>query len=358
MPSPTYARNLEQLARAGGLNLSPRKRTKSLAIASGWLKTAGFPAKTPKGWVIAEVLEWMNVKPEPELENIQHPTSNIQHPTGAGADAAGAHESRITHHSDLFPPDAAGLKKILDLYQEKLFFPEKYPEDKIQVWQVKMLQQHRPWLFKSDEPAPAEKEATAAVPGAIPPPAVAVVPEALPDAESQKMLAILLARHFSGRIRIDISEQQISQWKEGHNLPPGVPLPPTKLGNRHSTAGWADWITQYLLPKYGRTATDQADLKITGLDVFQQAQQADAHRKIDEARKARLEADEIERKLSDKWIESAVATRAVAGLVNELCNWFRAEVEKLEPDRWREFCRERGVADDFVEGCHKNKAKG
>jgi hypothetical protein len=74
-----------------------------------------------------------------------------------------------------------------------------------------------------------------------------------------KMLAVALARHFAGRVSIDISAQQISKWKQGQ-LPEGVPPPPVRVGNDILVDQWAEWFERFMVPIYAMQPDMQGNL--------------------------------------------------------------------------------------------------
>jgi hypothetical protein len=116
------------------------------------------------------------------------------------------------------------------------------------------------------------------------------VNDTLPNCDSQKALAAILTRHFSGRCPIDISEVRIAQWKSGRGLH-GAPLPPAKIGHRLSSKAWAEWFEAYILPKVMRKSGGA--LK-NGKDIFQQGEEAEAEEKME-----RLKITRIERKVAE-----------------------------------------------------------
>jgi hypothetical protein len=138
-----------------------------------------------------------------------------------------------------------------------------------------------------------EKKLLAA--GLIIRPAAADAGEDLSDCTSGAELSARLTRHFAGRIAIDISAPALAQWRRGRGLPPGTPLPPPRVNGRHKTVKWADWVEKHLLPKYGVSTTGAAGEK----SIFEQAQIADAERKINEAALAEIERNVAEGKYQD-----------------------------------------------------------
>jgi len=129
-----------------------------------------------------------------------------------------------------------------------------------------------------------------------PRPAAADNGDALADATSTVELAARLSRHFQGRISIDLSAPALAQWRRGRGLPPGTPLPPARVNNRHKTAEWAAWLEKHLLPKYGVSANRAPG----DMSIFEQAQIAEAERKINEAAIA-----DIDRRVAEGAFQSA-----------------------------------------------------
>lgn len=133
----------------------------------------------------------------------------------------------------------------------------------------------------------------------------------LPETDSLKALAACLSRHFAGRLTINISPESLCQWRRGRNLGPGIPLPPAKMTNRYDTPAWAEWIEQWILPKYNRGEADpSAD------EVFRQAEIKEAQGKIDSAELKRIELRVAQGKYQP--VENFIAgLREVGALLNQ-----------------------------------------
>ena len=338
--APRFAKNAEGLARVffPELKDNPRKLKNALKkFILPWLEDETFPRKTKHGYDIAACKQWRATYRETEAAPPPSPVVQPDLPPREG----GAETSFLSPQE--------GLRARLELLKDMYLNPHLH-ERKIAQWEVKELREHCPEIWKkSEEPvAPAAEPVKAGAAEESPREAPSPAGATLPDAESQVMLARLLARHFSGRVKIDISEQQISNWKAGHHLPKGAPLPPTKIGNRHETQKWADWIERWILPIYGIVPGLQGEFADPTYDVFQQAQRANAQKQIDDARRARVEADEAERRLSDKWIELSVATRLCAGALRQLGDYWRTRNEKTMVSAFEEQARQRGVPGDVA----------
>jgi hypothetical protein len=340
-----------------GLELTPRKRRRAIATVNEWLADPAFPKKTAKGWVLSEVRAWRAGKEK--LEDRRSKMGNGHSQFADGRSKMGANSDLRTPSlelpadpnggpgGDLFPPAGDALKEFLDLLEEKLKNPVKWQEAPIQKWQIDYLKQYRRHLFPGASADSADerrlntgqwedgrRSATVPTNGEVAGP--------LPDSESQKALAVRLAKHFAGRIRIDISEQQISKWKNGEGLPPGAQLPPAKLGNRFDTQAWADWIERTLMPKYGMNVDAQGNLDIS---IFELASRAEAQRKIDEGARIRIEL-EVAR---GKYIEVVAAERAAAGVARQYHEFWKARAEKSEPELARQKLMSLGVESVKVE---------
>jgi hypothetical protein len=113
----------------------------------------------------------------------------------------------------------------------------------------------------------------------------------LPDAESQASLAAILAKHFAGRIAIDISEQQLGHWRKGRGLSDGTPPPPPKVNNRFPTKEIARWIEQYILPSHTVIASAG---EAPEQDVFRLAARKRAEEEVDNAAITRINRQVIE----------------------------------------------------------------
>lgn len=149
-------------------------------------------------------------------------------------------------------------------------------------------------------------------------------PDLLGLVDSQEALASCLARHFDGRLTIDISPPRISQWKKGKLLAAGVPLPPAKVGQRLDSKAWAEWIEKYILPKHGAGS----ELSAHGKDLFRLADEAEAKEKID-----RSKITKIERRVAEGQYQSVDVylrgLRDVGAIVNQKLN----AMESLIPDQ-------------------------
>jgi hypothetical protein len=322
-----------------GLNLSPRKRKASIATVNEWLGDPLFPKKTSKGYIVEEVRGFVSLRAEGgrrKTEDGRRKTEVRPLTSDLPKDPNGGPSGDLFQRGDV---DA--LKEFLDLLEDKLKNPIKWQEAPIQKWQIDYLKQYRRHLFPG-EIGKAEGRMQNEEGGQYQGSDLAVgqesrlTSEGLPDAESQKALAVRLAKHFAGRIRIDISEQQISKWKNGEGLPPGSQLPPAKLGNRFNTQAWAEWIERTLMPKYGMNVDAQGKFEIS---IFDLATRAEAQRKIDEGARIRIDLEVAQ----GKYIEVAMAERVAAGLAREYHEFWKARFEKGEIEAARQKLLSLGV---------------
>ena len=303
----TYVRNTEQLARAFGLPLSPRKRKASLTTARQWTETAGFPAKTPKGWVIEQVRAFLAKS---------DPVGRVPSP-GAGS---------TSNQSDLpvSPAAAAPTKALLDLWEDMMRNPTRH-EDKIQKWQLEWLKKDRPNLFSTvtataqpDTAPPASLLPGPTIPPrpwqvALPPGEGKVASGAATEGESsnpqsairnpqsegtadnpvmvipktlgtQADLARFLHEYFKRKISITISPQTIQHWREGTRLrsvyitgeapdnsairnpqsamgrwvrPPPFPAKNASSGFQWDVHECIEWVEKWIVPVHGGSATGQ-----------------------------------------------------------------------------------------------------
>lgn len=381
----TYARNPEQMARALGLNLSPRKRKKSLQMVGELLGETGFPKKTGKGWVVAEVLKWIDAagggsgkwrvtsdKPGKNSSRITHHSSLAGDggkgkeeggPSASDSDAASGKDGQlksvarsegVREDADLFgkltgAELAEARERRLDYLQDIWIHPgqRRTPSGgaflRLDKGERDELRGGRPWLFESvggEHPTTNVQQPTSSgmAEGKM------KIGE-LPKAESQKMLALYLAEFFAGRVTCDIDEQRISNWKQkkwAGEVPGNTPKPPEKMGNRFDTNAWAVWFEKYILPYYQPKVSAQGEL-VKGL--MQMASEANYQRDIDDARRARVEADDAERRLSNKWIETDVAEALGGGWARQYHGFWRNAIEKRSAERYGSRLKEIGVTE-------------
>lgn len=240
-----YAQNVRQIAATLHLPTSPRKLKGSIAQVNAWMAEPGFPPRERQGWRRDQLREWLAAK------DAKTAAATTEQP-----DLFASVEDKLARFAE---PEKSNLRATL----------AKYIAGEASKWEEEKL------VAKGLISAPVREDVAAPVPGAP-----------LPPAESQKQLAVLLARHFSGRLKIDLSEQQIGNWKQGTRLPDGCPLPPAKVANRFDTQAWADWVERFIVPLYGVRQNPQGEMV---KDVFQLAQESAAQREIDAAARERIE---------------------------------------------------------------------
>lgn len=192
---------------------------------------------------------------------------------------------------NLPPLEYANVKKLLDKYRNGL--TTRREDDKLRAL----------GLIEQTNAAPAD--------------------DPLPDCDSLKALAACLSRFFEGRIRIDISDVRLCQWKSGRSVPKGVPLPPGRTGNRHNAKAWAEWIENHILPKYGI----EEDTPRRGKDLFRRADEAEAEEKIAKSALAKLELKVAQGKYQSVEVYLR-GLRDVGAIVNQKLN----AIETLLPD--------------------------
>ena len=321
----TFAKNAEGLARAFGLNLSPRKRKASLAIVQGWTNDPSFPKKGKQGWKIAEVEAWRGKREEGRGAGKQ-PPSPLSALPASDLPATG---DPGREPADLFLSPSEALKGRLDLHQERYRHPAAF-ERTLAKFEIDELRQYRPEIWGGAAKPPEREEGREESgdvkgdgrDGSLSP--LSPLPASLPMVGSQVELAAHLARHFAGRLMIDLSEQMISNWKRGENLPDGAPLPPPKIGNRIDAQAWAEWIERHVVPRHGVQVSAQGVLI---KDIFARGQEAEAQRKIWEEQIKHAEFKAV----SDKYIEVARAESAGAAWARQYHDYWKRRNESIDP---------------------------
>lgn len=277
-PPTRFATNAERLAKHLGLPMSPRKRRGSIGVVGELLAKPGCPEKGSKGWVIEDFKRFAaRCRMLEEFEKRAVGFSEIEK------------ENLLAKFCAYLDGDASKWEE--EQLRNNGIIPAK--NGQLELGKTVEGRESRVEGKNGNIGADTQVRPTSNESGAH---GVAALPGALPVTESQKHLATVLAQHFQGQLKIDISEQSISQWKLGRGLPAGTPLPPTKIGHRIDTQAWADWIERHLRPRHGVGITLTGPQGEIVKDVFQLASESDAHRSIDEARKARLELEVLEKK--------------------------------------------------------------
>lgn len=205
---PTYAVNNEQIAKA--LKLKPTRKV--LAEIGAWRQRPDFPRRERPGYRIAEVQAW--------------------------------HQNFIKETAPLF---SAGLLTE----QKKAAVLQQWAQNKLRD-EHKLTQFERQVLVENG----ILKEDAAANPGQA--------GEPIRNVTTQAELCVMLARHFHGRFKGDLSEQLLSDWKLGKRLRAGVPLPPAKERAYFIGAKWVEWMEAHILtdPRYRLGADAQGELDV------------------------------------------------------------------------------------------------
>lgn len=143
--------------------------------------------------------------------------------------------------------------------------------------------------------------------------AVSELKPASKTVDSQEALSTVLRTHFAGRITVDISQQQVSNWaknKPGFGIPKGTPASPVRRGLRYDVQAWIDWIEKFILP------THQANGHQTGPSKFDLASEARAQRDIDDAETSKIQLNVL--RGAYKPVEEYIAhLRSVGQVLNQ-----------------------------------------
>lgn len=283
----TFARNPQQLARA--ILIDARKGTKeegkvpkARAINKlvpeilKWIAMPGFPKKTPKGYVIAQVRTWV----EGRKSRVEGGTPNL---TQADKPAEG---------DDLFESDSAGWERTLDLWQDKLNHPEKWLALPLQNWQLKKLERYRPQLF-GNSPVVAQEPANKSPTGAGTPNLEAggvMIENDLCD--NFQDIANRMDQYYrnadgSSLLQHEISGKTISDWKNKRRLN-NKPGPPGKVNSRQWSAGqWISWFHKHFWLEWKLPETGTGQMEAFGEADLRKMQLAEDFKKLEDAQRER-----------------------------------------------------------------------
>lgn len=281
-PEATWLRNKAEIAKACGLKyyVQPKKRLANLATVSGWLLHPEFPEKEQKGWLRSKVVAWHSRQVKKEgAGKIQNPKSKIQKPDTTAAPPAAKDELPFLESET----QEQRMTRLLDLFEEKFFNPEKYPLDKITVWQVNFLKQHRPHLFTKETPeepqtSDSRLQTSDSQAGDSPEHPVVKVP---PRIGSQKDLAVFLQDYFRNRLKLTINPQTIDDWRGGQRLKPvfieGKWTKPPKFPEKMGSGFWdthecIEWVESWIVPVHSVGAGGTGELPGVAVD-FDSAKQ-------------------------------------------------------------------------------------
>ena len=125
------------------------------------------------------------------------------------------------------------FEKSLDLWQDKLVNPDKWLASPIQSWQMKRLQEYRPYLFKlSDKDSAADGEV-------------------FPKYSTLARLPSFYKKRWPEH-NLRLSRQQINHWQRGVGIPSSAPFHPQghDSAGRYLLAECFEWFEKWILPKY------------------------------------------------------------------------------------------------------------
>src|SRR6185369_81627 len=175
---PKFCCSIEQCAGALGYPI-PKQRNRKAALLKQvreWSENSGLPKGCPpwpvKGkngyWVRKQVValaRWLG-QGKVESGKRKAESGNGKHPTSSGSVASPATIRPLpqpeldgtaggtrgsTAEGELFAGLESGFEATLDQWEDKLKFPDKWVQAPIQLWQLKLLQKHRPHLFQAEE---------------------------------------------------------------------------------------------------------------------------------------------------------------------------------------------------------------
>lgn len=223
------------------------------------------------------------------------------------------------------------LKKLLDLLEDKVAYPELHLDDKILGWELNFLQKHRPELFarpEASKPVQADNDIC----------------------EGQLALAVKLVQHYTNpdgtsRLSFKITDKHVSNWcllkapEAAKNPPPGRMEGGTY---RFSLSAWIAWVDQYVLPfKRAIGATSKAAAIDDEEDpvTMEQQEKRDAiiHRRWERAQK------------KGEYVHRSVAMATGIAAVKRLHLLVKQEDERNHTKLRREKLLEFGASPELVE---------
>ncbi len=285
---PKTCKNIDALCAAVGIAL-PQQRVRAnklRELVAGWKDGKGLPPGCPpfperkKGlWPYIAVVEWgiaagvTNAgKDKWELkgkfqvssgsvvqsENLKLKTSNLPHQDKPA-------------EGELFPESGVPFDKLLDLWEDKLRYPEKWLQQPIQAGQLKKLEVHRPHLFSPRA-------------GIGSPPNAGGISENVGG--GQDGVAGWINNNYPGQV---VNQMTVCRWLKGEMLPPGCKenFPPAEGRGTWKTDKVRVWCDTYL-PKQatqqGLAITLQAALDQEKLDEIEHNKwQREMERRRDDA---------------------------------------------------------------------------
>lgn len=150
---------------------------------------------------------------------------------------------------------------------------------------------------------------------------------------SQAAMAVELQTRYG----LPIKRQTVCNWIHGIHLPPGAarfPSPDPGRAGWNNPAPCYEWYEQWIVRPTQKSAGE-----LQG-NLFEQkkadAIMAEFEEQIDKARKAKAEANALEREVSEKWIPRADARATATRAINEILHIVDSEYERSAPQRRRE----------------------
>lgn len=281
---PKTCKNIDALCAALGIALpAQRVRANKLrGMVASWKDGKELPPGCPpfperkKGlWPYVAVVEWgiaagvtNTGKDQWELNpEVRGRRSEVKRPPAAG----GLPAQDKPADGELFPESGVPFDKLLDLWEDKLRYPEKWLQQPIQSGQLKKLEVHRPYLFP---------QRAGIVPGQM---------AAGPSGNiggGQDGVAGWINNNYPGQV---VNQMTIHRWLKGEMLPPGCKenFPPAEGRGTWKTDKVRAWCDSFL-PKHatqqGLAITLQAALDQEKLDEIEHNKwQREMERRRDDA---------------------------------------------------------------------------
>lgn len=296
-------KDVEGIARVLGLELlaQRQRRLKQLAALRELTQRADFPPRVKGLWPRAAVIEFarkfvtvskskreFTVRAEDggwRMEDGAKPSRRLES-RPRSADELPAQNSPA--EGELFGAAENGLEASLDLWEEKLKQPIKWAGDPIQLWQIKQLEKHRPWLFNTVVDAGGEN-----------------------ISGGQRGVAQWIRNNFNGVV---CNHSDIARWMKGEYLPHGCTenFPAYEAAGRYKAAAVRAWVEKYLVKH-----TNGQELPLD-TDYRRLQEKLDYERALDETNLWRQST-------SHKFMETAL----VLGFIEGFGTWIGLQQDRL-----------------------------
>lgn len=199
-------------------------------------------------------------------------------------------QDKPAQDGELFVDEAPEVKlnRRLDRLELMYFNPPTLPGDpKIQKWEVDELRKHRPWLWSG---------------------AAKASPVKVDDYVSQAEFSRIVSELYN----VPVYPMQVSRALNEEGMP-------GRMQNQSIKTSLAlPWWEEN---KVRKQLDGQGSL-------FQKASQAELQKKIDDGRRAGIEADEAERSMSNKWVLRSTAQASVSGALKLYHGFVKRELER------------------------------